>query len=148
MRLVFLAVVVAALTGGCAYPKKTKLFEPGILRPEKSRVYLYRTKTQIHSVNPDVPKFYVGDRLIGRLLIGGYYLVEVDPGEHEIYYKVPLFGITFPWKSGKLKVQLKPGETAYVKFAVEFGLGPVTIFRVMPANAGEQEIRQTQLLEN
>ena len=146
MRLIFLMSLL--LFVGCAHPKKTSSFKVADVSPNKGVVYLYRLPTHVHSLNPDIPKFYAGDETVGKLLIGGYYAIELPPGEIDLTYKTPLFGIYFPWKSGRLKVKVKSSQPTFVKFEVTFGMGASTKFVVIPNHIGSKEITQTKLLKN
>lgn len=132
---------------GCAYPQKTTSFEPAKIEKNEGLVYLYRTPTSIHSINPDVPKFYINDEPIGRLVIGGYYAIKVQPGDVNISYKTPLFGILFLFKNGRIRFQVLPNKPVYVKFAVLFSMGTETVFEVVPDEVGRAEIKETNLLK-
>ena len=147
-KMKFMRLGLFLLLVSCAYPKKTSKFTQASFPPNKAMIYLYRLPTHVHSLNPDIPKFYVGDQTIGKLLIGGYYFIEVDPGEIDITYKTPLFGIYFPWKDERLRINAKPGKPIFLKFEVTFGLGSVTKFKEVPANVGSVEITKTSLLKN
>ena len=106
--------------------------------------------TSIDSANPDVPRFFVNDKALGKLSIGGYYAESLEPGDVEIAYKDSLFGIPFPWKSQKIHLNAAAGKTYFLKYETDFSLleGKTLSFRVVPTVIGECEIRSTQLLEN
>ena len=146
MRL-FLIIALLFFTA-CSYPKKTTPFAIAPVPPELATIYIYRLPTYIHSVNPDVPRFYVDDEPMGKLVIGGYYAVQVEPGKVDVTYRNSLFGIPFPWKSGRVKLDVERGKSYFVRFAVYYGMGASTEFIQMPANIGAAEITKTVLLEN
>ncbi len=133
---------------GCAHPSRTSSFQIKDAATDKAIIYLYRMPTHVHSLNPDIPKFYAGDRTIGKLVIGGYYAIEVDPGAIDITYKTPLFGIYFPWKSGRLTVKAESEKPVFIKFEVSYGMGSITTFKQVPEKTGFAEITKTSLLKN
>lgn len=132
---------------GCAYPKKTTSFSPVGKVDGKAIIYVYRTDTSVDSANPDIPRFFINDKLLGKLSLGGYYVETVEPGDTEITYKDSLFGIPLPWKGKSIRISTQANQTYYVKFSIE------TVFRyvdlkLVPNAHGEKEIANTQLLVN
>lgn len=146
LNSIFLLLLVLCLTS-CAYPEYKDPFFPHPDVNGKAKIYLYRSKTTIHAANPDVPRFYVGEKEVGRLMIGGYFVEWVDPGKVKFTYKKPLFGIFFPWHYKGIEFEAKPNETYYLTFIVEPLMGGGTMYLVDPRR-GETEIKQTQLLVN
>ena len=131
---------------GCAYPKKTTPFEFAPIEKDQAIIYLYRLPTSIHSVNPDVPRFYINDKTVGKLVIGGYYVIRVQPGESDISIRNSFLGIPLPWKSQRIRFNVLPGQPVYVKYEVTFLLSPEIHFSVVPVQIGSVEIQQTRLL--
>lgn len=130
---------------GCAYPKRTDYFTAAVGSPSKAVVYLYRTQTQIDSLNPDIPTFYINGKKIGRLSLGGYYRVEVDPGPLKLTYRDYLLGIPTWMSPLKVEFTAEANKVYFVKFSIESILR-VTRFELVPDPLGEAEIKTTQLL--
>ena len=128
----------------------TKMYEPSQTAPNKSAVYVYRTSTSVDSANPDIPRFYINDQELGKLKIGGYYSLDIVPGEVSVYYKDSLFGLPLPWKAQEIHFTAVPGEKYFVKYGTDFGLltGKTRTFTLAPKIIGESEISSTQLLKN
>ena len=142
-KYLFLSSLILFLFG-CASAKLTSQFSE--LAPDKNKatIYIYRLDTSIHSLNPDIPVFYLNGKEIGPLNIGGYYVQQVDEGTVEINYKENGFlwlGYLFPSK--KIKVDAKAGKSYFVKFEVAL-MG--TFFDFVPYEFGIQDIRSTKLL--
>lgn len=140
-------VLVLLLMSGCAYPKKTTDYAPYNLKTGNAVVYIYRTPTSIDSVNPDVPRFFVNDKLIGKLSIGGYYAEEVAPGKVDVSYRTSLFGIPMPWPTYHVVLKVEAGRKYFVKFSID-GMARYTDFLEVSQSQGEAEIKSTVLLVN
>jgi hypothetical protein len=138
-------MVLFLSVSGCAYPSLTTQYSPTKAPKDQAVVYLYRPNTSMDAVNPDVPRFYIGEEKMGRLKIGGYFVKNVEPGDVKIYYKESLFGIPFPWKTGSLKIHAESGKKYFVRFSVDH-LFYRTEFQVVPTGQGESEIAATKLL--
>ncbi|MNJ92614.1 hypothetical protein D3C87_102880 [compost metagenome] len=136
---------------GCAYPDLTKNYTPQKPTPKKALVYIYRNQAQVDSANFDVPRFYINDQLVGKLLLGGYYVQEVEPGKVVIYSKESALGIPFPWKALEVAFEAKANHIYFVKFRKEFGansgIGIGQELKLVPQAQAGQEIAETQLLE-
>jgi len=140
-------ILVLITLSGCAYPTKKESFIAQYPEKGMSVIYLYRSQTSIDSVNPDVPRFFVNDKAIGRLSIGGYYRVVVRPGKSIVTYKDSFFGIPFFWNSGKVEVMALENQSYFVKFGIESILR-VEKFELIPDVVGRREIKKTKLLVN
>lgn len=134
------------LLTGCAYPSWSTHYEPTTPLPEKALIYIYRTQTTIDSVNPEIPKFFINGHELGKLVIGGYYVQSVDPGEIEVYYKNSFMGF-YPWKSGTIQLKAQAGQKYFIKFSIE-SLMRIVSFKIVPAEIGAEEIKSTSLLVN
>lgn len=136
--------VLSILMLGCASARLTTGFAELKSDNKKATIYIYRLDTSIHSLNPDIPVFYLNGKEVGPLNIGGYYAQQVDEGTVEINYKENGFlwlGYLFPSK--KIKVVAKAGKSYFVKYEVAL-MG--TFFDFVPHEFGIQDIRSTKLL--
>lgn len=140
-------LLISLFLTGCAYPRYTSSYSPQTVNKEKAHVYIYRTKTSIDSMNPDIPRFFVNDKLLGKLGIGGYYFTEVDPGEVDVAYYDSLFGIPMAFHKKHLKFKAESGQKYFVKFSIE-SVMRITEFKQVPQSQGEVEIESTVLLVN
>lgn len=146
MKIVILMLLILS---GCAYPTKKEAYRAAAPDKGMAVVYLYRTPTTIHGGNPDVPRFYVNDNLIGKLSIGGYYRILVKPGAVKLTNKGSFLGLPLPWSIGGVELTAEENKTYFVKYAVD--MNPIfidTIFTAVSNARGEQEILKTQLLVN
>lgn len=143
MKIVFLVFVFLV---GCAYPKRSSDYQAEAPASGKALIYIYRTPTQIDSVNPDVPKFFINDEVVGKLAVGGYYVQAVDPGEVKIYYKDSFLGF-YPWITDEIKLTAAPNQKYFIKFSIESIMRFVDFKHVSPA-FGEDDIKSTHLLIN
>jgi hypothetical protein len=140
-------LIFCFLIAGCAYPKRTHVYTP--VKPVKGKaiVYLYRPNTAIDAANPDVPQFFISDQRLGKLIIGGYYVAIVDPGQIKLIYKETLFGILLPWKMREIEFYAHPDKSYYVKFSIETIFRNVD-FRMVDPYQGQEEISDLGLLVN
>lgn len=146
----YISLILLLALFGCATPQMTKSYERSQPPTGKALVYIYRMHASVDSLNPDLPRIYADDALLGRLSLGGFYVAELSPGEHTIYYKTPLFGIPLPWKAQEVRLNAVAKETYFIKYVVDFHLmeGRTTRFEQVSREVGESEIRSTQLLKN
>lgn len=142
-----LLLTTFSLAGCAVYPKRTTDFKLHPVASNKAVVYVYRLLTAIDSANPDFPRIFVNDQSIGKLSMGGYYAIPVEPGPVEVAYKTSLFLILTPWKTGVVQFQAKAGESYYVSFAIR-SIYRITDFKLRTAESAQPEIAQTRLLEN
>lgn len=142
-------LIIFVFLSGCAfYPKRTSHYQSEEPKEGKAAVYIYRMPTSLDSLNPDVPRFFINEKKLGRLLTGGYYLEIVEPGEIEVSYRNGLFGIAFPWKANAMNFTAKPGQKYFIKFSLQNIVIVRTEFQLVPYDQGETEITTTKLLVN
>jgi hypothetical protein len=135
---------------GCAYPKKTSNFSYEKPQERMAVVYLYRVDSQIDSLNPEVPKFFINEVELGRLLLGGYYVRQVPSGDVVIKYKESLVSDFFAWMFGskrEISFNAEPDKSYCVKFAIE-SVMRITYFQLVSDTQCEQEIKSTFQLVN
>lgn len=144
MKYILLALLFLT---GCAFPRLTSNYAPQTVAHEKALVYIYRTKTTIDAANLDIPRFFVNEKQVGKLAIGGYYAEEVTPGDVDVAYDVGLFGIPISWPRYHVKFKAEPGQKYFVKFSIE-SMMRITEFKQVPQAQGEEEIKSTALLVN
>ncbi len=144
MKYLFLFTLLMV---GCAYPKRGEKYTPTSPPAGKAVVYVYRTPTSIDSANPDIPRFYINDKQLGKLAIGGYYMAEVDAGDLDIYFKDTLFGLPLPWTELHVKLKAEPKQKYFIKFSIESAFRIRELKQVSPAQ-GEAELPLTVQLIN
>lgn len=83
-------------------------------------VYVYRTQTLFHSLNPVKPYVYVGDEQIGRLGVGESLCLRLPLGNYTISVRESVLFMP-AWSSGKLDVQVTTDKTLYVRYIKDFG---------------------------
>lgn len=144
MKTLFL---ILTLLSGCAYPKRTTPYKMEPPSTGKASIYIYRTPTSIDSLNPEIPKFSVNGATVGKLSIGGYYHLAVEPGEAQVSYKDSIMGIYPPWNSRDINFVAKSDEKYFIKYSIESVMRIVT-FKLVSNSQGEEEIKSTDLLVN
>lgn len=148
MKLLLISLFLSL--AGCSTPQLTTGYKSSPVAAHKALVYVYRSSSAIDSANPDLPRMYINDQKLGKLRLGGYYVLEVDPGETVVYYKDSLFGIPFPWRSQEIHFTTVSGQKYFVKYVVDISLfsGRTILFTQVEKFEGESEIRSTQLLKD
>ena len=73
IRITVLSIVIM----GCASARLTSDFSELKTENKKATVYIYRLNTSIHSLNPDIPVFYLNGKEVGPLNRCGYYAHQV-----------------------------------------------------------------------
>jgi len=84
VKLVLLTFVFLV---SCAYPKRTTDYKAEVPSADRALIYIYRTPTQIDSLNPEWPKFYINGEVVGKLGVGDYYVQLVESGDVTVSYK-------------------------------------------------------------
>lgn len=134
--LIATLAVVTATQWGCASLEKP--FEPVPPVPQdKALVYIYRQPSFIgggvyYTVN-------AGKQPLRKLYNGGYFPFVADPGEVELWAETE--------SRSSVTLDLKPGETKYVKGTVGIGfiVGRPTL-SVVDAAVGAVEIKECKLV--
>jgi uncharacterized protein DUF2846 len=143
-------LIVLLFITGCAYPKKTSNFSYEKPQERMAVVYLYRVDSQIDSLNPEVPKFFINDTELGKLLLGGYYVKHVPPGDVVIKYKESIVSDFFAWMFGskrEISFKAESNKSYCAKFAIE-SVMRITYFQLVSDKQCEQEIKSTFQLIN
>jgi hypothetical protein len=148
-------LIVCALLGSCSSPGH---FEPTpIVGSGAAMMYLYRPAASNPGTKPlllSYPEVMIDGVSHGVLKYKSYRAIELPPGKHD----VRLTGLTenSKWEPRDVNysINLKPGETIYMKFRVEFDtdamgfleLGPKYIIGLnpVPESTAVYEIRDTK----
>lgn len=89
-------------------------------------VWIYRSNTSFHSLNPELPYVYVNDVRVGRLGVGRTFCMNLKPGKYEIAIREPIMFIP-AHTSGTLVVEVSEGSTQFVRYSREMsGITVVT----------------------
>lgn len=86
----------------------------------KCPVWIYRTNTSFHALNPERPYVYVNDVQISTLGVGATFCLNLKPGKYEVAIREPILFIPAN-KSGELVVDVAPGGTQYIRYSREMG---------------------------
>ena len=148
-------LTVFALLGACSSPG---YFEPTPIAGEGSAmVYLYRPAASNPGSKPlllSYPEVMIDGVSHGVLKYNSYRAIELPPGKHEFRLTGLTKGAKWEPKDVNYSINLQPGETAYLKFRVEFNtaemgfleLGPKYIIGLsqVPESTAVYEIRDTK----
>jgi len=111
-------IFIAFLISGCATTDKYVL-EPGNT-DELATLYIYRTDTSFHSLNPELPYIYIADKVAAKLGTGEFKVIKVLPGKHRLSVRQPIMFMPGT-ESDSFEYDFKAGETYYVRYSMEFG---------------------------
>lgn len=103
--------------------------------PGYSTVYVYRQSTDNHF---DDSVLYVDGRLIGTTLPGGYFLLNLQPGRHQLNGVGP--------DQGRMTLETRSDALHFVRLSL---VGGYSHFEEIPEKSGRSELsRCCALLEN
>lgn len=133
----FLASILLVLGAGCANdaPPNTHVFKPTPLQfSSHGMLYIYRPEASTPGVTKPLrfsyPEVLVDEKSVGVIEYDRYLSVELPPGKHT----VRLTGLTErakDWEARDINgsVNIKAGESSYLRFKVEFDLNNMMIFQ-------------------
>lgn len=130
---IFLLLLCSAWLSSCASPG---YFEPTpIATPGNAMVYLYRPAASNPGSKPlyfSYPEVMIDGNSHGFLRYNHYLAIELPPGRHEFR----LTGLTraAKWEPEDVdrSIDLKPGETAFLEFRVEFNTAEMGLLDMGP----------------
>jgi len=115
-------LILMAITGsflGCA--ARTPYLQDFSLTDKNSgQITIYRTQTSYHSLNPEKPFVFVGDREVGTLAVGSSLTIRLPSGDHRFSIREPLMFQPVR-ESRSLMVTVKSGENYYLRYSNEAG---------------------------
>ena len=97
-------------------------FHAELNKPEggRARLYVYRTHTIIGIAAADVPIIHLDGRRLTRIRIGGYLMVPISPGQHELTTTESLLGSDTGKVRGETTFTASAGETIYLRYTEAF----------------------------
>ena len=117
-RVLLLLPGVLALAG-CAGTEPQDRFESR--RPPGGTIlYIYRPRTLVGIANMDVPIIHLDGRRLGRIRIGGYYVIPVAPGQHRLTTTESLLGSDTGKIRGDTRFSIAAGSTLYLRYTESF----------------------------
>ncbi len=129
MRLA-VAMCLALGVAGCASggPSGREVLT-GSIKPDKSRVVIYRPSVLGMAVQPS---YVVDGKAAAASAPQGFIVCDLTPGPHKLSVENAQLNISFGSGSDQAKLDLKPGETAYFKAEMQMGLtvGHLTLTQV------------------
>lgn len=137
-------VIVAALLSGCASgPTGVEALTDNV-RPNASRLVIYRSSVMGFAVQPD---YVVDGRVIAGSQPAGFVTCDLPPGRHEVSVaNLPLSTNLFGHGSEKMSVDLHAGTTAYLSADPQMGIvtpGQITLVQVTE-NQGRADVAKLQ----
>ena len=124
---------IMLLLAGCASGGPTgKEILTGSLQPEASRVVIYRTAIVGFAVQP---QYMVNGKSVAPSQPTNFLVCDLSPGKHDIAVDNPSFNVNLGGGTDKVQVDLKPGETQFIRADVQMGLtiGVITLTEVKPS---------------
>lgn len=138
----------AVLVGACAAPA-TQTSGKVTSDSERCSVYVYRTQTAFHSLNPEKPFVFVGEEQVGTLGVGDSLCLRLPTGKYTVSVR-EAFLFMPAWTSGSVEVEVVPEVTAYVRYSKDFGgvapsaAGPVVTGKTRLGLSNEQSWKARQ----
>lgn len=95
-----------------------------------SELYIYRTNTAYHSLNPEKPFFYIDGKEIGKLGTGQSIYTKITSGNHVITAKEPILFMP-AYENGSLQFKVEPNKKYYIRYSKDFSgisiVGPTVV---------------------
>ena len=82
-------------------------------------IYLYRTNTLFHSLNPEKPYIYLDDKVIATLGTGETEFLKVPAGKYRLSVRQPLLFMPSN-ESDSFEAEFEAGESYYIRYALDF----------------------------
>ena len=140
LALSFCIVGLALLVSGCAsVPMAAKDADAAAksfrVPADKSRVYIYRNETMGAAVKIPVT---LDGKLVGSTAKNTYFALDVNPGTHEVS--------CIAETGGKVTVDVKPGEAAYVWQEMKMGMWAASCaMHVVDEQQGQKAVSECTL---
>lgn len=116
MKKIFIFVVF--LMSGCATTEKYTV-DPNYDEEGLAILYIYRTKTSFHSLNPELPFIYIGEKVAAKLKTGAYKIIKVVPGKHRLSVRQPIAFMPGN-ESDSFEHEFEAGNAYYIRYSMEF----------------------------
>lgn len=147
MRVGVVFVSISLLLGGCATSGPIgRDVLAGNLAPKKSRLVIYRASAMGFAVQPD---YVVNGKAVAPSQPDGFVVCNLDPGAHQVSVGNFELNVNLGGGSDKASVQLRPGQTTYLKAEPQMGLtiGVITLSEVTE-NQGQLDTATLHKLES
>jgi Protein of unknown function (DUF2846) len=146
MRAGLSVLSCALLLAGCATSGPTgKEVLAADLAPKKSRLVIYRTSPLGFAVQPD---YFINGKAVAASQPDGFVVCNLDPGTHQVTVGNFELNVNLGGGTDKATVNLRSGQTAYLKAEPQMGLtlGVITLSEVTE-NQGRQDTASLHKLE-
>ena len=114
-----ISIFTIVLLTGCASNSARFVQDQSLTSQNSAVVYLYRTDTSYHMLNPEKPFFYVNDEYISKLGTGDFFIIKLEPGNHEFSVKESIAFMP-GFESGKVVGAFQAGQEYYIRYSKEF----------------------------
>ena len=108
---------------GCATTDEYYL-NPDLIEDELATLYLYRTKTFFHSLNPEKPFIYLDDKMVAKLGTGMAKVIRIRAGQHKMSVRQPILFMP-SFESDSFEYYFEAGKDYYIRYSMEFAGGTV-----------------------
>ena len=124
--IVGLALLLAGCASGGLTGKEALTLAP---EPQKARLVIYRTAIYGMAVQPS---YIVNGKPVAPAQPSGFVVCDLTPGPHAVTVDNPSINVNFGGGTDKVDVNLKPGETQFIRADMNMGLtmGVVTLTEV------------------
>ena len=130
MRGDYALICAAAILAGCASSGPTgRELLTGSIKPNMSRVVIYRTSAFGFAIQPD---YNIDSKKVGISTPNGFVVCEIRPGKHDVTVGNFALNVNVFGGSDKAALDLQPGTTTYLSAQPQPGLtmGVITLTQV------------------
>lgn len=146
------------MASGCYYAKGAPFQEAAPATDDLATVYVYREKSFVGSADWDIPTLYVNGTEVGRLNLGGYVVLRLQPGDYEFTVKKSSTGLGKQDRvSGQHALKVSRNRDYYLKYLADIqgiyliGNAAYTTFSVnfqlMESWRAKKELADTKRIE-
>lgn len=135
----YLSIVFFILLTGCASADKFVL-DSQIDSDDLVTLYVYRTDVAFHSLNPEKPYIYIGDKVIAKLGTGQFKEILIPSGDHRLSVRQPIMFMPGE-ESDSFEFNFEPGKTYYLRY--NFGFNDATFIGGTIAMTGTSDFHLT-----
>ncbi|HAQ50828.1 MAG TPA: hypothetical protein DCR13_04695 [Gammaproteobacteria bacterium] len=115
----FILILLGLVISGCATTQKY-LLPKDINSADLATLYVYRTDTYFHSLNPEKPFIYFNDRVIAKLGTGQSAVIKIPKGKHRLSVRQPTLFMP-SYESNAFEHNFEAGQNYYVRYSLDFG---------------------------
>ena len=135
----YLSILFFILLSGCASTDKF-ILDSQLDSNDLVTLYVYRTDVSFHSLNPEKPYIYLGEKVIAKLGTGQFQKVTIPSGIHRLSVRQPIMFMPGT-ESDFFEYEFKAGNTYYLRY--NYGFNDATFIGGTVAMTGTSDFHLT-----